>query len=109
MTEKMDMEITQDDKLWAALAYVFSPFVPVILYLWEDKKDRPYIKKHYVQALAYGVVLFAITFITSFILIGACIGIFGWLYQLYLGYKAYQGEEVVIPIISDFVIKQGWV
>ncbi|MBT3239311.1 MAG: DUF4870 domain-containing protein [Chloroflexi bacterium] len=108
MTEETGMEVTQDDKLWAALSYVFSPIVPIILMLMEGKKDRPYIKKHYVQALVYGAILFVITFVTSFVLIGVCIGFGGWFYQLYLGYKAYQGEEVVIPFISDFVVKQGW-
>ena len=33
-------DITQDDKLWAALAYVFSPLVPIILMFMEDKKNN---------------------------------------------------------------------
>ena len=34
------MEITSDDKLWALLAYIFSPLVPIIILLMEDKKSR---------------------------------------------------------------------
>lgn len=39
-------EVTSDDKLWALLAYIFSPLVPIILMLMEDKKNRPFIKAH---------------------------------------------------------------
>jgi uncharacterized membrane protein len=50
-------EVTSDDKLWAALAYVFSPLVPIIIMLLEDKKNRPFIKAHNMQALVWGVAL----------------------------------------------------
>ncbi len=93
-------EITSDDKLWAALAYVFSPLVPIILMLMEDKKSRPFIKAHNAQALILGII----TILTS----GFCVGLLVWVYQLYLAYKAYQGEYVNVPVISDFVKNQGW-
>ncbi len=50
-------EVTSDDKLMAALAYVFSPIVPVIFLLMEDKKNRPFIKAHNAQALAIGIIM----------------------------------------------------
>jgi uncharacterized membrane protein len=93
-------EVTSDDKLWAALAYVFSPLVPVILMLMEDKKNRPYIKSHNAQALILGVI----AVVTS----GFCVGILVWIYALYLAYQAYQGQTVVIPVITDFCKNQGW-
>lgn len=108
MTDQTGMEVTQDDKLWAALAYVFTPLIPIVLLLMEDKKDRAFIKAHNAQALAYGIILYVVVFITSFVLIGLCIGPIGWLIQLYWAYKAYQGEMVEIPFISDFVKNQGW-
>jgi uncharacterized membrane protein len=93
-------DVTSDDKLWAMLAYVFSPIVPIILMLMEDKKNRPYIRANNAQALALGII----TVITSTF----CVGILVWFYQLYCGYQAYQGVEVKIPVISDFVKNQGW-
>ncbi|MBT7781960.1 MAG: hypothetical protein HN741_03435, partial [Anaerolineae bacterium] len=54
MTEE---EITSDDKLWAALAYFFSPIVSIIILLMDDKKDRAFIKAHNVQALVAGIVM----------------------------------------------------
>jgi uncharacterized membrane protein len=93
-------DITSDDRLWAALAYVFSPLVPIILMFMEDKKNRPYIKANNMQALILGII----TAVTS----AFCIGIVVWLYQLYLGYQAYQGQTINIPIVTDFCKNQGW-
>jgi uncharacterized membrane protein len=92
MSQAPMMESTSDDRLWAALAYVFSPLVPIIIMLMADKKDRPFIKAHNTQALVLGIV----TLITSTF----CIGILVWFYQLYCAYQAYQGQLVEIPLIS---------
>lgn len=98
MNEPM-MDVTSDDKLWAALAYVFSPLVPIIILLMPDKKDRPFIKAHNTQALILGII----TVVTS----AFCVGILVWLYQLYCAYKAYQGELIEIPLISNLVKSQS--
>lgn len=107
--EQMSPEATSDDKLWAALAYALSPIVPIIVLLLEDKKDRPYIKLASVQALAWSVVYAVIGTVLTATLILACIVPFIWFVQLYWAYRAYMGQEVNIPIISDFVKNQGWV
>ncbi len=108
MSEQPAFEITQDDKLWAALAYVFTPVIPIVLMLLEDKKDRPFIKAHNAQALAFGVVYYLLVGILSFALIGVCLIPIGIILQLYWAYKAYQGELINIPVLTDFVKKQGW-
>jgi uncharacterized membrane protein len=102
------IEVTSDDKLWAALAYVFTPLVPIIILLLEDKKNRPFIKAHNWQALAWGIVFYVVVTITSFFVIGLCVWPLGVLVEIYWAYKAYQGEFVNIPVITDFVKKQGW-
>ncbi|MCP5098897.1 MAG: DUF4870 domain-containing protein [Chloroflexi bacterium] len=100
-----DGDITDDDKLWALLGYVFTPLVPIILMLMEDKKDRAFIKAHNAQALAWGVVSVLIGGATSFL----CFPPFlFWAASIYWGWKAYQGEYVTIPVITDFVKGQGW-
>ena len=116
MTVKNDISNvpTSEDRLWVALAYFFSPLVPIIILFLEDKKDRPYIKEHNVQALVYGVflyVLWAMIGVLTLGLIGIClipIGMAATLYELYLTYKAYQGESIDIPVITKFVKNQGW-
>lgn len=106
----MSGQVTSDDRLWAALAYVFTPIVPIILLLMEDKKNRPFIRAHNAQALAWGVFNFIGGTILSVVLF-FCFGapsLIIWLVGVYWGYKAYQGEYVRIPVITDFVKNQGW-
>jgi uncharacterized membrane protein len=103
-----NLEITDDDKLFALLAYIFSPIVPIVLLFIEEKKNRPFIKYHTVQSLIYGVILFVLTFILSFVFIGVCVGLVGLGVQIYLGIKAYQGEMFELPVITNFAKQQGW-
>jgi len=93
-------EVTSDDKLWAALAYVFSPLIPIIIMLMEDKKNRPFLKAHNVQALTLGII----AIITS----SFCVGILVWFYMLYVAYQAYQGKIVEVPVITNLCKGQGW-
>lgn len=93
-------EVTGDDRLWAALAYVFSPLVPIVLFLMADKKDRPFIRAHNAQALVLGIL----TVLTS----AFCVGVLILLYQFYCAYQAYQGKLVNIPVLTDFIKGQGW-
>jgi len=103
MTTMSAPESTSDDRLWAALAYVFSPLVPIILLLWEEKKERPFIKAHNMQALILGIVEFVLWFVLSFTIVGVCIPILLWFVMLYWAYQAYQGKLVNVPVISGMV------
>ena len=106
--EPMSSDVTSDDKLWALLAYILTPLIPIIVLLMEDKKNRPFIKAHNAQALAWGVAFYVIVTITSFFLIGLCIWPIGLIVQIYWGIQAYGGKYVTIPVITDFVKNQGW-
>ena len=98
-------EVTSDDRLWAALAWIpISPIWPIaaiVLLLLEDKKDRPYIRYHAILALITGVVGIVLSFL--------CVGVIILLAMFYFAYKAYIGEEVRIPVLTDFAENQGWV
>jgi len=102
------MEITSDDKLWALLAYIFSPLVPIIILLMEDKKSRPFIRAHNMQALILGVVNVVIAMVIGWLVVPLCLNLLIAVYLIYLAIKAYQGELVNIPVITDFCKKQGW-
>ena len=102
-------DVTSDDKLWALLAYVFSPVVPIILLLMEDKKNRPFIKAHNMQALVAGVVLDVILMVISAVTCGlGAILFIAWVVMVYWGIQAYNGKYVTIPVITDFCKNQGW-
>ena len=104
-----DMEITDDDRLWAMLAYILSPLLPIILLLIEDKKDRPFIKAHNMQALVLGLVSVVIATLLGWLVFPLCLNLGLFIYAIYLGMQAYQGKLVTIPVITDLVKSQGWV
>ena len=99
-------DVTSDDRLWAALAYFFSPIVPIIVLLMEDKKNRPFIKANNMQALVAGIAMGIIVTILSVPTLGCAS--FLWLLMLIPTLKAYKGEVPVIPVITNFVRQQGW-
>jgi uncharacterized membrane protein len=103
-------DVTADDRLWVLLAYIFSPLVPIILLFMEDKKNRPFIRAHNAQALAFGVVYIILGSVIAAVTfgIGACLYPLGLIAEIYWGIQGYNGKYVNIPVITDFVKKQGW-
>ncbi len=97
----MSPDVTSDDKLWAMLGYIF-PVIAIVVLFMEDKKNRPYIKFNAVQSLVATVVLSILATVTF-----GC-GSILFLVMFYWGYQAYQGQDVKIPMISDFIRNQGW-
>jgi uncharacterized protein len=105
--ENMNMGLTSDDKLWAALSWIpaIGPWIAIAMLLIDEKKARPFIKYHAVHSLAVAVVIFA----SSFVLIGLCLGFIAFFAMFYWAYLAYQGQNVEIPMLTDFIKKQGWI
>jgi uncharacterized membrane protein len=94
-------ELTSDDKLWAALGYAI-PVIAIVVLFMEDKKSRPYIKFNAVQSLVATVVLTILATVTF-----GC-GSILYLILFWWAYQAYQGQDVKIPVITDFIKNQGW-
>lgn len=103
MTTMSAPESTSDDRLLAALAYVFSPIVPIILMVWEEKKERPFIKAHNMQALVMGIIEIVLWFVVGWTVFLSCVPLLVWIYMLYLAYQAYQGKMVNIPVVSGMM------
>lgn len=113
----MDMGITADDKLWALLSYLLWPLGSILVAVMEDKKARPYIKYHAIQATGLGVAVWVLSMILACVLgaitffiggLGACCGVAPVLAMFYYAYLAYQGDYFEIPYVTDFMVKQGW-
>ncbi len=99
--------ITNDDKLMAALAYLFAPVSGLIFMALEDKKARPFIKYHAVQSIVVSIALFVVVLITSTFTFG-CSSIL-YLVMIWYAYRAYQGEMFEVPVVTDFIKGQGWI
>jgi uncharacterized membrane protein len=91
---------------------VLAPVVPIIILLLEDKKNRPYLKLHTMQALVAGVAIVVISVILGIIPLVQCItplvALVLWILMIYWGYQAYTGKNVTIPVVTNFVKSQGW-
>lgn len=115
-------DINDNDKLMAALAYFLTPVVPVIILLVDSMKVRPFQRFHALQALGYfvagyvigGIVLGVIFAICSAVTLGIaalCLWIIFFLPlipAIYYAIAAYQGSYFEIPMITQFMIQQGW-
>ena len=103
----VNSEITQDDRLWAALAWIpVSPLWPIfaiVALLLEDKKDRQFVRYHSVVSLATGIILIPLSIVTC-----GCAALI-YIVFFYWAYLAYQGEIVEIPFVTEFARNQGWV
>lgn len=107
-----DPSLTSDDKTWGGLSYI--PIVGLVVLFLQDKASRPFIKKQAVQSVALGAIVFAANILLGWI------PIIGWLFSfvISIGYaiysimnliKALNGKDVDIPVITEFVRKQGWI
>jgi uncharacterized membrane protein len=98
-------ETTSNDRLWAALSWlpILWPILAVVALLMENTKNRPFVRYNAIVAIVTGILAIIITAVTF--------GLGGILFLVffYWTYKAYQGDTVTIPWVSNFVKNQGWV
>ena len=106
---QVQMEVTDDDKLWALLSWLLAPIVPIIVLLLDDKKAQPFIKYNAIQALVVSVLGYVISSVLSVVLIGCFTGLAVFGYSVYLAIQSYQGNWVTIPVVTDFCKNQGWI
>ncbi len=114
-------EVTSNDKTMSLLSYLIPPIGSAIVLLSESNKARPFQKFHGTQALG----LFAVYVVWEILaaIIGAIIGTasggllccVGWVLNLlpavpaiYYAYQAYQGKVFDVPVLTDFMVQQGW-
>jgi uncharacterized membrane protein len=98
-----------NEKLLSALTYPI-PLVGIVILVSDTMKNNPVMKKHAVQSLALGVVLAVFFMVLSILpVIGSCVAGLIWLgVTIYYAMQAYNGKDVVIPVITDFCKKQNW-
>ncbi len=121
-----DVEVSDDDRLMAALAWLGLailqiPLVSLVLLIAEENKRRPFQRFHainstifWVVGFVYEIIAMIVYLILTFVTLG-CLGFFLWiifffphLVAFYYAYQAYQGKQTEIPFITEFARNQGW-
>jgi uncharacterized membrane protein len=113
--------ISPNDRLWAILSYIFAPLVGIIVLLLEEYKTRPFARYHAVQSIGFGVAAFVYVILFSIIytiltaltfgLLGLCLWIFFFapiVPAVYYAYRASQNRYFQIPVLTNFMVQQGW-
>jgi len=107
--------VSNDSKLFGALAYFLSIITGIVVYLM--KKDDSYARFHAMQSILAGIAIIVVAIVLFIVeIILAIIPIVGWILSLLLGFvfylgvfvlwiflmwKAYSGEKYRLPIIGD--------
>lgn len=89
-----------NDKIIAALAYIFAPILSIII-LVTDMKNKPFLKYHAYQSLIFGLALVVVYVILTFTFVGLCLAPLLFVAQLYYGYLAYSRGIFTIPVVTD--------
>lgn len=98
------LQPTEDnDKLMAALAYVF-PILMSIIILVTDMKNKPFLKYHAYQSLVLGIALtigWIIASVLTVVLVGCILMPILFVVQFYYAYVAYSKGIFTIPLITN--------
>ncbi|HUP27571.1 MAG TPA: hypothetical protein VM409_03975 [Chloroflexia bacterium] len=110
-----------NERLWAALSYIFTPLVPIIVLSMQDMKEKPYPRYHAIQAIGVFVAFLILEAVASALFICGSIATLGlgacvlWLLFFlplipifYYGYLAYTGKPFNIPLVTNMMVQQGW-
>ena len=100
--ETASSDISSDDRLWAAIGYPIA-LVAIIMLLMEEKKNRPFIKFHAIQAIILSIVLVVLMVILSITVVGAICAPLLWLVTFWPAVEAYRGKYIQLPVIGNFV------
>ncbi len=67
----------------------------------EDKR----LKFHGMQAIGLGIIAAVLGVILDFVFfpLAGLVGLLIWLYGMYIGYEAYTGKDVKVPVLGDYI------
>jgi hypothetical protein len=98
--------ISEKERWWAALSYIFSPLLPAALIFILDLDEYSFLKQHIYQAIVMGLFfLFTMPIILTSTL---CVGVIFWFIMPYWAFQAFNGQKITIPWVSSWVKSMGW-
>lgn len=123
----VDPSADKDDRLVGLLSYVVPVLLPLIVLFSQSSARRPFQRYHAVQSLGLSGMI-VVGSIALSVLIGVlqiipvlgsivgallfCLSPIVFLMLLvaviYYGAQAYQGKRFAIPLVTNFLVNQGW-
>jgi len=123
----VDPSADKDDRLVGLLNYVIPVLLPLIVLFSESSVRRPFQRYHAIQSLGLSAFLIILSIaVTVVATVLQVIPVIGWLVAavllcltpilflalgiavIYYGVQAYQGRRFAIPVVTHFLINQGW-
>ncbi|MEM4389736.1 MAG: hypothetical protein QXG98_03655 [Candidatus Micrarchaeia archaeon] len=92
-----------DVRTMSFVAYILGWLTGLIVFL--IAKDNEELKFHGMQSILLSVATIVVGMLLTIVLIGFLVFPLGWLYGIYIGYKAYQGERVLVPVLGEYAEK----
>jgi uncharacterized membrane protein len=99
MATKKQANKPQTNRLAYIIVYLFTIISGIVVFVVASPDDKK-LRRHAVQAIALGVISIALGFIPF---VGGLLSFLTWIYGMYVGFNAYKGTEIVIPVVSDYV------
>lgn len=85
--------------------YLFMWLSGIIVFFTIGQKDKR-LKFHSLQAIFLGVIAVVLDFILVFVpFLGSLVAFLIFIYGMYIAVKAYYGEDIEIPVITDYAAK----
>jgi len=104
-------KVQEPDRIMFILAYLIPLITGIVIYLLYAEQYKR-LKFHGLQAMLYGiaflviyVILSVLLFVPFFFIILELFSLLAWLYGLYIGYQAYLGKDMTIPVVGDYAKK----
>ncbi|HPZ10232.1 MAG TPA: hypothetical protein PL110_19230 [Candidatus Eremiobacteraeota bacterium] len=93
--------MNESNKNLIMLNYIFPFWVSIYTLFFSDKKEDPACKFHGWQSLALGLLVILTSWVCG-------LGILVWGYRLFYAWKIHSlGQEMTIPMLTDFAQKQA--
>lgn len=95
----------EKNNIWYIITYILTWLSGIIVFVTEGQKDKR-LKFHSLQAIFLGIVGTVLDFLLFFIpFLGPFLLFLVWLYGMYIGFKAYNGVDVKVPVLGDYAAK----
>ena len=99
---------SDDDKIWYIITYVIPILTGILTLIVKGEQDKR-LKLHAFQSILLGLTMVVVSvifsllfFVFAFGILGSIINLLLWLYGLYVGFEAYNGRDVVMPVITEY-------